>query len=97
LFIAKAETCTTKALTTVKDPVSLPIPQNHVQKPKSLQEEIAEKPMISLASLSWPPDPLEEGLNALNDPLNRDEAKPLLRSELLAIGPSLRSQSFELC
>lgn len=81
-----AESCTTKALTTAKDPVALPIPQNDAQKPKSLQEEVAEKPMVSLASLSWPPDPLEEGLNALNDPLNRDEAKPLLRSELLAIG-----------
>lgn len=37
----------------------------------------------------WPPDPLEEGLNALQDPLNRDEPKPLLRNELLAIATSV--------
>lgn len=37
----------------------------------------------------WPPDPLEEGLNALSDPLNRDEPKPLLHSELLAIATSI--------
>lgn len=37
----------------------------------------------------WPPDPLEEGLNALSDPLNRDEVKPLLHSELLAIATSV--------
>lgn len=43
-------------------------------------------PKRALPDLMWPPDPLEEGLNALSDPLNRDEVKPLLHSELLAIG-----------
>ena len=46
-------------------------------------------PKRALPELMWPPDPLEEGLNALSDPLNRDEVKPLLHSELLAIGAFL--------
>lgn len=53
---------------------------------KAEEEEI---PLKSLDSLMWPPDPLEEGLNALQDPLNRDEPKPLLRNELLAIATSV--------
>lgn len=44
--------------------------------------------MKALSDLQWPPDPLEEGPNALQDPLNRDEPKPLLHSELMAIGES---------
>lgn len=48
-----------------------------------------EPPMIALSELQWPPDPLEEGPNALHDPLNRDEPKPLLHSELMAIGKPL--------
>ena len=52
------------------------------------RNDAAAKPFRSLDSLSYPPDPLEEGLNALNDPLNRDQPKPLLRTELLAIGAS---------
>ena len=47
-------------------------------------------PKRALPDLMWPPDPLEEGLNALSDPLNRDEVKPLLHSELLAIGALCR-------
>lgn len=51
-----------------------------------------EPPMVALSELQWPPDPLEEGPNALQDPLNRDEPKPLLHSELMAIGMSARNQ-----
>lgn len=57
-------------------------------KPQTEHEE-PEAPLKSLDSLMWPPDPLEEGLNALQDPLNRDEPKPLLRNELLAIATSV--------
>lgn len=45
-----------------------------------------EPPMVALSDLQWPPNPLEEGPNALQDPLNRDEPKPLLHSDLMAIG-----------
>lgn len=57
-------------------------------KTQAHQEE-PEPPLRPLDSLMWPPDPLEEGLNALQDPLNRDEPKPLLRNELLAIATSV--------
>lgn len=58
---------------------------------RSLHTDVEQPPIRSLAGLLWPPDPEEEGLNALNDPLNRDEPKPLLHSELLAIGESKAS------
>jgi len=60
--------------------------QDEGTKPLDEEEDV---PLKSLDSLMWPPDPLEEGLNALQDPLNRDEPKPLLRNELLAIATSV--------
>lgn len=69
------------ANTSQHDTVSQTQPQAKPEEP--------EEPLKSLDSLMWPPDPLEEGLNALQDPLNRDEPKPLLRNELLAIATSV--------
>jgi len=65
-------------------------PASEDQPSRSLHTDVEQPPIRSLAGLLWPPDPEEEGLNALNDPLNRDEPKPLLHSELLAIATSVR-------
>lgn len=62
----------------------------------SLQEAQPPPPMKALSSLLWPPDPLEEGLNALDDPLNRDEPKPLFHNELMAIGTHTPNPSAHL-
>lgn len=60
--------------------------QSKASNSSSLPEKKDDQPARTLAELVWPPDPLEEGLNALDDPLNRDEPKPLLHTELMAIG-----------
>jgi hypothetical protein len=75
-----ASSKTGKATTPAQEQAEEPAP------PAQVEEDV---PLKSLDSLMWPPDPLEEGLNALQDPLNRDEPKPLLRNELLAIATSV--------
>lgn len=77
-----AESCTAR-----DSAVNLSVKATPV-KARKLVEPAEQAPLRTLASLLWPPDPLEDGLNALDDPLNRDEVKPLLHSELLAIGES---------
>jgi len=91
----KAEFCISRTTTTVPTSSFIPTtpaPSESEEIPvqsTSLQTDEKQAPIISLASLMWPPDPEEEGLNALNDPLNRNEPKPLLHSDLLAIATSV--------
>ncbi|KAK9895289.1 hypothetical protein P389DRAFT_90924 [Cystobasidium minutum MCA 4210] len=91
--VHKAEQCTSKTRPSNNNeqPVANTATQNGTVASSTAQakQEEPEAPLKSLDSLMWPPDPLEEGLNALQDPLNRDEPKPLFRNELLAIATSV--------
>lgn len=84
-ILLAAKACTAAATLTTTSPKPEAV-DNGIHERRPIEDKRDDIPTRSLASLCWPPDPLEDGLNALNDPLNRDEPKPLLHSELLAIG-----------
>ncbi|KAL7006947.1 hypothetical protein EMMF5_003531 [Cystobasidiomycetes sp. EMM_F5] len=91
----RTKACTAAATLTTTSPKPEAV-DNGIHERRPIEDKRDDIPTRSLASLCWPPDPLEDGLNALNDPLNRDEPKPLLHTKsvplrrLLAKHPHLK-------